>query len=224
MSWSRVSRVATSSSAGPRSPPAPPSAWQLRHCLSCKTSAPCSSSGVRPLHVRDRRRQRAPRVHDAATTATTCPSHVERRRAIEHDQDDAEHRHRAAASSSSRRCPRGTAATKSRPMPTTGADQHERRLGVRRQQREDGEERQEEEVGPRRGLDDASGSGGPLGPNGPKTAAQATIASDHDAGEDDVLAAPRRERRARRRSATSSSYSLRGRSRGAPAGRASATR
>src|SRR5262249_5694221 len=46
-SWSRVRRVATSSSAGPRSPPRPPSAWQLRHCLLCTRTAPCSSRGER---------------------------------------------------------------------------------------------------------------------------------------------------------------------------------
>ena len=34
---------------GPRSPPEPPMEWQLRHCFSWKTAAPCRSSGERPF-------------------------------------------------------------------------------------------------------------------------------------------------------------------------------
>ena len=45
----RSSRVATPSSAGPRKPPWPPRLWQFRHCLYCTSSAPCNSSGERPL-------------------------------------------------------------------------------------------------------------------------------------------------------------------------------
>src|SRR6202166_1518756 len=41
MSWSCVSRTATLSRAGPRCPPLSPREWQLRHCFTWKTSAPC---------------------------------------------------------------------------------------------------------------------------------------------------------------------------------------
>ena len=49
MSWSRVRRVPTAVRSGPRWPPMPSRAWQLRQFLFWKTTAPCSCSGVLSL-------------------------------------------------------------------------------------------------------------------------------------------------------------------------------
>ena len=153
ISWSCVRRVATSSSAGPRRPPASPSAWQLRHCLRLEHQRALPLQ--RACGPRGRfagTGQRAPGVHHGRPRRRLA--RVRQRRPAEDREDDDEHRDRPAppallAHARQERQQRSRNEDAERPARRAG-----RRLHPGRQQRGDREDPEEEEVRPRHGLDD----------------------------------------------------------------------
>ena len=183
MIWSSVMREAMESSAGPRMPPAPPMEWQLRHCLFCRTSAPCRSSGVRSLQVGDGNGIAGPGVHDRAPRRV----HAEAGEDAEGDSDDRNHQHGHRTAR-----PMLFAFAGDKRKQQHGADDEHGRdekhgsFEAGRQIGEDGVDPEEGEVGLGRGLDDG-GVGLARGAEGAEQERAGHDGKQNGRGEDGVL-------------------------------------